>query len=129
MAPGRCCWPYRNDGAAAMKQDLTSRPLPEESSPAASSHAGATGPNNRSSTVVSRPVLPGDSSGEIPAITGYTILEKLGQGGMGQVYKAMQERLDRIVALKVIRQDRQDTEAVRRFQREARAAAKLSHPN
>jgi serine/threonine protein kinase len=41
----------------------------------------------------------------------------------------MQERLDRIVALKVIRQDRQDTEAVRRFQREARAAAKLSHPN
>jgi len=48
---------------------------------------------------------------------------------MGQVFKAMQERLDRIVALKVIRQDRQDTEAVRRFQREARAAAKLSHPN
>ena len=48
---------------------------------------------------------------------------------MGHVFKAMQERLDRIVALKVIRQDRQDTEAIRRFQREARAAAKLSHPN
>jgi serine/threonine protein kinase len=48
---------------------------------------------------------------------------------MGHVFKAVQERLDRIVALKVIRQDRQDTEAIRRFQREARAAAKLSHPN
>jgi serine/threonine protein kinase/WD40 repeat protein len=73
--------------------------------------------------------LPGESEPEIPAIPGYTILETLGQGGMGHVFKAVQERLDRIVALKVIRQDRQDTEAIRRFQREARAAAKLSHPN
>jgi len=53
----------------------------------------------------------------------------LGQGGVGHVYKAVQERLDRIVALKVIRHDRQDTEAIRRFRREAKAAAKLSHPN
>src|SRR5262249_17460453 len=57
------------------------------------------------------------------------ILATLGQGGMGHVYKAMHERLDRIVALKVIRQDRQDTEAIRRFRKEAKAAAKLSHPN
>jgi serine/threonine protein kinase len=84
---------------------------------------------NRGSTVVSRPILPAESNAEIPTIPGYTILETLGQGGMGHVFKAMQERLDRIVALKVIRQDRQDTEAIRRFQREARAAAKLSHPN
>jgi len=65
----------------------------------------------------------------MPAIPGYTILATLGQGGMGHVYKAVQERLDRIVALKVIRHDRQDTEAIRRFRREAKAAAKLSHPN
>src|SRR5260370_11447722 len=112
-----------------MKQNLTERSSPAESSQAASSLADATGSANRGSTVVSRPILPAEAGAETPAIPGYTILEKLGQGGMGQVFKAMQERLDRIVALKVIRQDRQDTEAVRRFQREARAAAKLSHPN
>ncbi len=61
----------------------------------------------------------------------YRILEPLGMGGMGQVYKALQQRLNRIVALKVIRQDRlsRDPEVVKRFQREARAAAQLSHPN
>lgn len=112
-----------------MKQNLTERPTPAENSQAASSVAGATGSANRSSTVVSRPVLPGQPVTENPAIPGYTILEHLGQGGMGQVFKARQERLDRIVALKVIRQDRQDTEAVRRFQKEARATAQLSHPN
>src|SRR5436190_10585401 len=109
-----------------MKQDLKERSTQAESSQAASSLAAPTGSANRSSTVLSRPVLPGEAVMETSAIPGYTILEHLGQGGMGQVFKARQERLDRIVALKVIRQDRQDTEAVRRFQKEARAAAKLS---
>jgi serine/threonine protein kinase len=61
----------------------------------------------------------------------YRVLEPLGMGGMGQVYKALQQRLNRVVALKVIREDRlsRDPEAVKRFQREARAAAQLSHPN
>jgi serine/threonine-protein kinase len=61
----------------------------------------------------------------------YRLLEPLGEGGMGQVFKALQSRLNRVVALKVIRQDRlsRDAEAVKRFQREARAAAQLSHPN
>jgi serine/threonine-protein kinase len=68
---------------------------------------------------------------EWPAIPGYTILSKLGQGGMGQVFKAKQIRLDRVVALKVIRKDclSQEPKAARRFQREAQAAAHLSHPN
>src|SRR5262249_22839099 len=47
-----------------------------------------------------------------------------------QVFKARQRKLDRLCALKVIRQERlADAEAVRRFQREAKAAARLSHPN
>lgn len=66
-----------------------------------------------------------------PEVPGYKVLGKLGQGGMGHVYKATQERLNRLVALKIIRKESmsQDPRAVRRFQREAQAAAQLSHPN
>jgi serine/threonine protein kinase len=65
------------------------------------------------------------------AIGPYRILQLLGEGGMGHVFKALHRRLYRMVALKVIRQDRlsRDSEVVRRFQREAQAAAQLSHPN
>ncbi|HEV2946308.1 MAG TPA: serine/threonine-protein kinase [Gemmataceae bacterium] len=68
---------------------------------------------------------------EWPEVPGYKVLGKLGQGGMGHVYKATQERLNRLVALKIIRKESmsQDPRAVRRFQREAQAAAQLSHPN
>src|SRR5271163_4564143 len=61
----------------------------------------------------------------------YALLEPLGEGGMGQVFKARHNLLDRVVALKLIREQRlnQDPEAVKRFQREAKAAASLSHPN
>lgn len=61
----------------------------------------------------------------------YILLEPLGEGGMGQVFKARHRVLDRIVAIKLIREERisTDPEAIRRFQREARAAALLSHPN
>jgi serine/threonine protein kinase len=61
----------------------------------------------------------------------FRLLEPLGEGGMGQVFKALHQRLSRIVALKVVRQERlsQNPEAIRRFQREARAAAQLHHPN
>jgi serine/threonine protein kinase len=61
----------------------------------------------------------------------YRLLEPLGEGGMGQVFKAVHRRLGRVVALKAIRQERlsQDPESIRRFQREARAAAQLAHPN
>jgi serine/threonine-protein kinase len=61
----------------------------------------------------------------------YRLHELLGEGNMGQVFKAWHLRLNRVVALKLIRPDRlsQDAEAVRRFQREARAAAQLLHPN
>jgi serine/threonine-protein kinase len=60
----------------------------------------------------------------------YVLLERIGEGGMGQVFKAWHRHLDRMVALKVIRQDRLDSsDTVRRFQREIEIAAKLSHPN
>jgi serine/threonine-protein kinase len=60
----------------------------------------------------------------------YLLLEMVGEGGMGQVFKARHRRLQRLTALKVIRHDYlQSPSAVERFHREARAAARLSHPN
>ncbi len=64
----------------------------------------------------------------------YRLLEHLGQGGMGSVYKAAHLRLGRMVALKMIRSQAMritsnDDELIRRFQREAQAVAQLLHPN
>ena len=59
----------------------------------------------------------------------FQILEKLGEGGMGAVYKARDTRLDRNVALKVLPPDKvADVERRRRFAQEAKAASALSHP-
>jgi tRNA A-37 threonylcarbamoyl transferase component Bud32 len=58
------------------------------------------------------------------------ILELLGQGGMGAVYKARQPKLDRLVALKILpRESARDPSFAERFAREARALARLGHPN
>jgi len=60
----------------------------------------------------------------------YVLVEELGAGGMGKVYKARHRTMQRIVALKVMSSAAmQDESAVKRFQREVRAAAKLEHPN
>ena len=60
----------------------------------------------------------------------YQILEKIGEGGMGLVFKARDQKLGRVVALKVIRSEyAKHPQALRRFQREAKAVAPLSHPH
>ena len=60
----------------------------------------------------------------------YRILSKIGQGGMGVVYRAHDERLDRDVAVKVLPEDvADDPDRLARFEREARAVARLDHPS
>jgi len=60
----------------------------------------------------------------------YRIVEKIGEGGMGVVFRAHDERLDRDVAIKVLPESvAQDPDRIGRFEREAKAVARLDHPN
>src|SRR5262245_18562820 len=70
------------------------------------------------------------AEGGLPAVPGYELLGRLGQGGMGVVYRARHLALGRAVALKMILSAAHATEQERsRFRREAEAAARLNHPN
>jgi RND family efflux transporter MFP subunit len=60
----------------------------------------------------------------------YHVLEELGRGGMGRVYKALHTKLDRVVAVKVLSRSRlEDRHAITRFEREMKAVGRLAHPN
>src|SRR5436190_5764817 len=59
----------------------------------------------------------------------YQFLEKLGAGGMGEIFKAQDKRLNRFVAVKILTTGRADLEHRRRFLQEAQAASALNHPN
>ncbi len=85
-------------------------------------------PSVRSPTLA--PIGAGAEAGGLPTVEGYEILGRLGQGGMGVVYRARQRGLDRLVALKMIRAgSHAGPEHLLRFQIEARAVARLRHPN
>src|SRR5579863_997090 len=60
----------------------------------------------------------------------YRILEKIGSGGMGEVYRASDDRLAREVAVKILKPEMaDDQDRLRRFEQEARSSAALNHPN
>ena len=60
----------------------------------------------------------------------YEVISRIGSGGMADVYKAQNHKLNRLVAVKVLKPEfREDTSFVAKFQKEAQSAAMLSHPS
>src|SRR5690349_3829608 len=71
-----------------------------------------------------------ETFGTNSTIAHYRVVSKLGAGGMGEVYRARDERLGRDVAIKVLPADfAKDDDRLRRFEQEARATSALNHPN
>ncbi len=86
--------------------------------------------DHRATPRLATPHSGGGSAAALPAVAGYDVLDELGKGGMGVVYRARHRRLDRIVALKMIRAgDQAGPEELARFRTEAACQARLQHPN
>ncbi len=99
-----------------------------EQQPAEPLSSGPDGPQQAPS--VEQPPA-GSPEGELPVerIGPYRLLERVGRGGMGVVYRAYQENLDRTVALKMLAPGRTGRDYLERFRQEVRAMAGLSHPH
>ncbi len=103
---------------------LADSTAPRKASPAATADHTVIDRSDR------KPLPPLAGPEQRPSLPGYEILEELGRGGMGIVYRARELAKGNVVAIKVIRKDRLvHAEAVARFRREAQAAARVAHPN
>ena len=119
--PDRAALVARHPELAAMLDclDQLEQIAPPSSAPAGTAEPGAAG------LVPRQP-----EAGAVIDFGRYELLEEIGRGGMGVVYKARQKGLDRVVALKIILAGQlASPEVVRRFLAESRAAARLQHPN
>src|SRR5207248_1693792 len=92
-------------------------------------HAGLSAATRPIASGVSVAPAPPMSPPNLPAVPGYEIVERIGRGGMGIVYKARETSLGRFVAVKLLRDDHaRAPDRLARFLREARTASALNHP-
>ena len=121
--------PLRRQVDGTGRGRVLSGAVPDRDTTARGRDPGAgTGPGPAADGVPGRHLLPGKSRGL--AMGNYLILDKIGKGGMGMVFKAQHRRMKRVVALKVLPPSyARDDSAVLRFQREVQAVARLGHPN
>ena len=130
-APGATMAPGTVVGGKAATLTVTPAPTMDgaaEPLPVASEPEPAEAELREVQTVLPEPSVP-SAAPRYSSIPGYEILEKLGEGAMGVVYKARQAELSRVVALKMIRPERAGEEGVARFRVEAEAVARLQHPH
>ncbi len=113
--------------------NVTTKPLPKAELPAAvPANDSSMGPTlSPPSKQKDTPAGPADAVASAPVtLPGYELIELLGKGGMGEVWRARQRSLDRIVAVKLLPPKlAKDPEFISRFDKEATALAALSHPN
>lgn len=118
------------DRCAACRQELARLQSGSDSLNAQETQATSGGVSAPAQGATAAYVAPGSVPADLVDHPRYEVLQLLGQGGMGAVYKARHKKMDRVVALKVINAKLLDNpKAVERFEREVKAAAKLHHPN
>src|SRR4051794_20577335 len=105
------------------------RPLPSITPPTVPPEAADEAPPTSADTKPSEAQITDEMLGwELSGVPGFEVLEELGRGGMGVVYKARQVQLDRIVALKVVlHAGHAGADAHARFHNEARSVARIDH--